>query len=274
MFSYYLLDTKNSDSSSENYIHVNNLGYYEDLTDMKVYREKGRLDYQLIYVKSGEIVIHEQDEDVALTDGTICLFRPKEAQIYNTYKKPTTFFWIHFSGREAEQMLGFFEKRAYYIGAFPEFEYYCHGSSSNEGITKKYIDLLYEGRLIALIARIAERVHSDGKSARDMLKIRPALDAMRSDRQPKYSNEELSALCGISKYYFLKIFKNVMGVTPQQYYVTLTVDKGRYLLTNTSYNIGEISTLCGIEDSFYFSRIFKKHVGLSPKNYREKFAGK
>ncbi|MBE6740510.1 MAG: helix-turn-helix transcriptional regulator, partial [Ruminococcaceae bacterium] len=75
-------------------------------------------------------------------------------------------------------------------------------------------------------------------------------------------------LCGLSKDYFLKLFKNSMGITPQQYYIALAVDKGRYLLTNTSYSISEISLLCGIEDSFYFSRIFKKHTGLSPRDYR------
>jgi transcriptional regulator GlxA family with amidase domain len=90
---------------------------------------------------------------------------------------------------------------------------------------------------------------------------------MHTDAPARYTNEELSRLCALSKDHFLKLFKRAMCATPHQYYTSLVVNKGRYLLENTSYSVGEIAVLCGIEDSLYFSRVFKKEMGIAPREY-------
>ncbi len=269
MRSYYFKTVKSSEAVSDSYISVNNFGYYEDVSQTHIRRERGRADYQLIYVKSGKIIVHEPSGDHILEGGSVCLFRPGESQIYSTGDESTTFFWIHFSGSEVEGMLSFFSERAYYVGAFPEFEGYCHGPACEFEQGNEYAELFCRGELIALIARIAERTVFDGKKRSDRAKIRPALNAIHENFQSPVSNEELARICGMSKCYFVKIFKKAMGVTPQQYYAALVVDKARYLLTATSYNVSEISLMCGIEDNLYFSRFFKKHTGLSPMAYRK-----
>ncbi|MBU5305822.1 AraC family transcriptional regulator [Eubacterium callanderi] len=42
-----------------------------------------------------------------------------------------------------------------------------------------------------------------------------------------------------------------------------------YLLKSTNLSISEISVKTGFEDANYFSRQFKKHTGLTPKEYRK-----
>ena len=69
--------------------------------------------------------------------------------------------------------------------------------------------------------------------------------------------------------YFIKLFKKSLGISPQEYYAKIIIDKSTYLLINTDYSISEIATLCGIEDALYFSRMFKKHTGISPRAYRK-----
>ena len=272
MRTYYLRTSTNSEAVSDNFIYVNNLGYIEDAVDMNVRRERGRVDYQLIYVKSGEIIIEDDNKKHILTSGTICLFRPNEPQIYSVKKTLTTYFWIHFSGTEVENMLTFFKEKSYLIGQFPEIERFCHGYSTEFQSEQKYIDLLYEGELITVIARIAERINADKKQQNDLSKIRPALEAIRSTSGLGISNAELANLCCLSKYYFMKLFKKITGVSPQQYYVEQVIEKSCYLLLTTSYNVREISDLCGINDSLYFSRLFKKHTGFSPVAYRKNFS--
>ena len=266
---YYIKTSKDSEASSDKYIHVNNFGYSEDVTDMRVRRERGRVDYQLIYVKSGSLTITENEGDSTVPAGSVCLYRPGEAQIYGSYNGAVEFCWIHFSGSGVEEMLSFFEERCYTVGQFPEFLRYCNGALSEFETGKKYTELFYEGELIALIARIAERVERD-RDKDDLAKIRPALNAINSSRTTRMSNSELAELCGFSRFYFMKVFKAITGTTPQQYYISQIIDKGCYLLGSTSYNVSQIARLCGIEDSLYFSRIFKKHTGLSPLAYRKK----
>ena len=98
--------------------------------------------------------------------------------------------------------------------------------------------------------------------------LRPALAAMQAGGQEPLSNEALARLCGLSKSYFMKVFRDTLGTSPGQHYATLAVNKARYLLMNSTYNVGEIARLCGVEDGLYFSRLFKKHTGLSPREYR------
>lgn len=268
--SFIYKNAENTEAVSSRYIQVNNFGYYEDIEHMDLRREKGRIDYQLIYVKRGEISVGRGEARQALKSGGLCLFRPGEAQIYGIEGVATTFFWIHFSGAEAASMLSFFHKQIYEIGIFPEFEQYCRSAGEKIESASEHSSLLYEGRLIALIAKTAERVNSGGRKDNSIMKIRPALIAMHSDSQKKLNNERLAALCALSKYYFIKVFKEAMGTTPRQYHNSVIVNKGCYLLSNTAYNIAEISRLCGVEDSLYFSRIFKKQTGLSPSEYRKK----
>ena len=270
MHSFFYKKVENSDFSADRYIHINNFGYYEDITKMQVRREEGRLDYQLIYVKEGELLLGRNGEEGCLKEGSICLFRPKEAQLYSVVNTQTTYYWIHFSGKEAEAMLAFFKKRAYAVGDLPAFEYYCKGTAEELYMDAAFAELLYEGRLIALIARIAERIHTDKTKVRSHSMLRPALSAIQASGGKKLTNEALARLCGLSKSYFMKVFRDTMGLSPQQYWATLAVSKARYLLVNSTYSIGEISHLCDIEDSLYFSRLFKKHTGLSPKEYRNK----
>ena len=271
MNSFVYKHVSSSELSADKYISVNNFGYYQDITEMKVERVRGRVDYQLIYVKSGELTVGQDAEACRLHDGSICLFRPYEPQIYSVNGIKTSYYWIHFSGREAEAMLSFFKKRSYHIGMLPEFEYYCHGPLEELNTAPEFAERLCEGRLIALMAKIAQKIHTDTATEKSMAMIRPALSAIHSDGGSQLTNEELSRLCNLSKSYFIKIFKDVMGTSPQQYHTALLVNKGCYLLTNSAYNVGEIARLCGIDDVLYFSRLFKKHSGLSPKDYRKKF---
>lgn len=270
MHSYFAITTDNSDSVSDKYICVNNVGYNEDVDKMDVRREFGRKDYQLIYIKQGKLVVFEAEKKHIVTAGHVCLFSPCEPQIYSVDSEITTFYWVHFSGTETKQMLSFFKRRSYYVGAFPEFERYCRECIVKTRHNHRCFELFCEGGLITLISHIAERLcHYDKKNDK-LTKITPAIEIMKSQYWLKRSNDELAKLCKISRYYFIKLFKNVTGVTPSKYYQMLSIEKSIYFLINTSYNISEIALLCGIEDSLYFSRIFKKHTGLSPSDYRKK----
>ena len=82
MYSFYYKRCNSTEAVSDKYISVNNYGYYEDATFVNVLRKQGRVDYQLIYIKSGEILFEMDGEEVILEKGNICLFRPGEAQIY------------------------------------------------------------------------------------------------------------------------------------------------------------------------------------------------
>ena len=65
-------------------------------------------------------------------------------------------------------------------------------------------------------------------------------------------------------------FKKINKVTPAQYLINLRITNAVELLIGSNKNITEIANAVGIEDSLYFSRLFKRHTGVSPSDYRIK----
>lgn len=269
--SYYYSGKSSNEKHTETdrFIYINDFGYCADHSRLSIRRENGRPDYQLIYVAYGTLTIHENGKKRNLTSGDVCLFRPNEPQIYTINGEKTTHYWILFTGSEVEKLLSFFKERSYHMGAFPEFEHFCHSLWSDFQSEAEDSELLLDGMLITIIARIMQFVNQNGKKNNELSKLHKVIQIMKSECHIRRSNEELAKLCGISKFYFMKLFKKNLGVSPQEYYAELIIDKSSHLLLNTDYSISEIAKLCGVEDALYFSRMFKKHVGISPGAYRK-----
>ena len=73
--------------------------------------------------------------------------------------------------------------------------------------------------------------------------------------------------CSVSKIY--KSFKANIDSSPQDFFIHLKTERARKYLTQTNLKVKEIAARLGYVDPYYFSRIFTKHVGLSPANYRK-----
>jgi len=73
-----------------------------------------------------------------------------------------------------------------------------------------------------------------------------------------------------SSSYLTKIFQQIYDTTPSKYIIFLRINKAKHLLNhNPELSIRQIGELVGYPDQSYFSRIFKKHTGVSPFDYRE-----
>jgi len=76
---------------------------------------------------------------------------------------------------------------------------------------------------------------------------------------------------GVSFDYMRHCFKSEMNITPLEYLTQLRIEQAKNHLSNSDvYSVGEIAEMCGFSDQYYFSRLFKKIVGLSPREYRNK----
>ena len=59
-----------------------------------------------------------------------------------------------------------------------------------------------------------------------------------------------------------------MGVTFIEYLTQLRMNKAKELLKRTDMRSGEIAIAIGYNDPHYFSYLFKKSVGMNPRDYR------
>lgn len=73
---------------------------------------------------------------------------------------------------------------------------------------------------------------------------------------------------GVSLAYFLRLFKDEVGMTFSDYLTKVRVEKAKELLARGDLRPAEISPLVGYEDPKYFSQIFRRAAGMSPLDYQ------
>lgn len=86
------------------------------------------------------------------------------------------------------------------------------------------------------------------------------------------SLDDVSRVVNVSPYYFSKLFKEATGENFIEYLTNIRINKAKELLLNSDYSMKELCSMCGYQDPNYFSRTFKKNVGLTPTEYKEKNA--
>ena len=82
--------------------------------------------------------------------------------------------------------------------------------------------------------------------------------------------ETIAAHVGIDRKYLSKIFKNLLGISTQQYLLNKRMQEATILLTNSELSIKEIANSVGYYDALLFSKMFKKKYGLSPIGFRNR----
>jgi AraC-like DNA-binding protein len=85
--------------------------------------------------------------------------------------------------------------------------------------------------------------------------------------------ESLDDICNrffISKSYLCRIFKEVTGLTVQDYINIHSVKRAQQLLEQIDLSIADISHILGYSSLTYFGRVFKKYTETTPLKYRKK----
>ena len=77
----------------------------------------------------------------------------------------------------------------------------------------------------------------------------------------------------VDKCYLAKRFRAATGETVGNRIRNVRIQRACALLQNTALPVQEISTSVGISDSLYFSRVFRKVMGESPSEYRNRKKG-
>ena len=73
----------------------------------------------------------------------------------------------------------------------------------------------------------------------------------------------------ISPNYFSRLFKRVTNERCNEYIARSRIEKASHLLSSTNMKIGQVALEVGYRDTNYFSLAFKKHLGVSPGQYRQ-----
>jgi len=104
-------------------------------------------------------------------------------------------------------------------------------------------------------------------------KIRQAEDYLHEHFSTHVAMDELAQRVGMSPRNFTRRFRQATGEAPLTYLHKLRINCARRLLETDFRSVQEICYQVGYEDVPFFRTIFKRYTGLSPREYKQRFAG-
>lgn len=87
--------------------------------------------------------------------------------------------------------------------------------------------------------------------------------------ESEISLQELADIACLSRYHFLRLFRQSVGVTPGSFVTRRRIERACLLLRETSLPITEVAARCGYGESSYFAASFRKWKGASPREFRQ-----
>ncbi len=250
---------------------LNCAGYIETDLPFTTNNTRGRLDYYLIYVKSGTLTLIHEGKELAAPAGSLVALEAKKPYKYcYSGGDRLGYFWLHFTGSEVTNRLS-----EYHISLFPA----VHRARRDNHIPQRFQSIFNaytrgddfkDRELSALTDRLlitaARAVSADTVSPDSLSKsLKYIAEFYNTDIKIPYlaSLEHLS----VSRYNFL--FKKQMGSSPKRYILELRMSGAADLLLSTDLPIKQISDMCGYPDAQFFAKTFKAYFGVSPTQYRK-----
>ena len=258
-------------------MQVNNCGMRQNYpSHLALLRPDGRKDYGILYVERGWIEVSFDSDIVRLNAGKYILFMPgvKNVTYFSSEGNPIVYY-VYFKGTGIEETMQLFQSETYVICPVenramlrvlfhqmvqlfrPLKVLYGRRPICQPGINGLLLQIL------DLLLKSKERKDQPERNA-----ILPALDYMSEHFKEDINLEQCARMVNLSLGRFAHLFTQYTGISPYKFVISMRIDAAKDLLQNSSMSINDVAVQSGFKEPCYFSRIFRKHVGCTPKQFR------
>ena len=238
-----------------------------------------RSSYLLHVVTSGKGTYQVEGKTYHLSAGQAFLIYPGDTTVYRADEDdPWTYGWIGFSGYQADFILsqmGF--SRESHVVSFSHTDLLTecirnmlstHQVTLANELAREALLLQFFSIALRQLPDTAEKpLYAQSAYARLTMKY------LNENYMHKIRIQDIASYIGVDRSHLSKCFHAEYSMSPQEYLVTLRMRKAEELLAHTDQPVGVIAGQCGYPDALAFTRMFRKNVGISPSQYRNK-AGK
>jgi len=95
-------------------------------------------------------------------------------------------------------------------------------------------------------------------------------DALLSSLDSQVALKDVARAACLSPYHFHRAFSRAFGSTPHQYLTRHRLERAAHLLRRSDRSVTEICFEAGFESPGSFSTLFRRHFGLSPRDFRRR----
>ncbi|WP_447637405.1 AraC family transcriptional regulator [Flavobacterium microcysteis] len=140
----------------------------------------------------------------------------------------------------------------------------------SNSVTKDIIaDLTLQEMLIQIIQLQTQKGALDNTLVDSNPTLSPIIAYIKANINNNINMKKLSDVACMSTTAFHRFFKRELGITPVEFIVQEKIRMAKSLLSGQNIHVNEVSYELGFEDSNYFIRLFKKHEGITPKQYQK-----
>ena len=82
--------------------------------------------------------------------------------------------------------------------------------------------------------------------------------------------DEFAEKLMLSRTIFYRKLKSIIGLTPVDFIREIRIKRAVQLIDSGEYNFSQVAYMTGFNDPKYFSKCFKKVIGITPSEYKEK----
>ncbi len=115
-----------------------------------------------------------------------------------------------------------------------------------------------------------ENVGNTADSTAKITQLKPVLEYIETHFSEPVSLTELSGIIGMNPKYFCRFFSSLTQQTPMNYVNYYRIEQAANLLSSTDMTVTEVGLECGFNDTCHFVKTFKKHKGITPKQYQKR----
>ncbi len=218
-----------------------------------------RAYWLLHYVVSGIGVFRRGKKSHSVTAGEFFVIPPYEEISYEADKDdPWQYIWIGFTAEAPLPKA--LEKpvvRCNEAGRIFEDMKRCHTMEAGRGA-------FLTAKIWELMAALAEQ-----QKPKKSDHIEQALGHIHAQYMTGISVGELADRLNLDRSYFYTLFKEQVGVSPQEYIVQYRMDQAAKFMTEYGQSPSAAALSVGYTDIYQFSKMFKRRFGVSPRAYKK-----
>lgn len=231
--------------------------------------------YLIHYILSGKGKLVLGGKEYPLEQGYGFLIPPEELAFYQAdEKEPWTYVWVGFNGQLAPGIVKSMglsltnpvfkseKDKELYEAVKDMLEHNTFGVSN---------ELRRNGQLHLFLSFIAESAHIEEKGEADKagVYVKRAVEFIVGNYCNPIKITDVADYVCINRSYLYTLFKNSMGMSPQQFLSTFRITKAAELLELTTLPVESIALSCGYMDPLVFTKSFKQMKKMSPSAYRK-----
>ncbi|WP_372933597.1 AraC family transcriptional regulator [Mariniphaga sediminis] len=234
-------------------------------------------NYLLAFCTKGEGVVMLGGEQVPVSsDQFFIVPRGEVFRFYSVLKSPTRFLTAGFDGRNVKHLEREFSVVRNLVPSVNNMvanremlfdEIFNNLSKGFHDQNLEYVNFCF-GHLLATFI-YANRT-SDDLADESNPGVRRAIHFLDKNLHKKLSLQQIAHEAGYSPTYFTTLFREETNYAPLSYFSHLKTLKACEFLDYTRMKVKEISYNLGYSDPYYFTRDFKKKMGMSPRQYRNR----